>query len=478
MTNPAYFALYARRRMDLYGATPEDFAAVKVKNARHGLRQPERALPQGGQRRGRAGQRGRLRPAAPARHLRDLRRRGRGRADQPGLRAPARARRPGAGRARSRRSRRPSRTPSSTCRNFATDSAAGGRPRAGPHLQGVDRARGVRGGRHRPRGRRPAPRSTTSPPRSSSTGSRTSGCASAARPRRCCAPARPRSAAGSRSTRRGGLACFGEAVPAQALAQVCEVTWQLRGQAEGRQVEGARVGITANQGLFGHGSAVLLEYLTPPGQLGGRKVPQPGSTYPPCRSPAAVPQTPVPFLGFRRPTCARTQEQPWTSSTSPGGSSASSPSTTSSSCPITIGLSAIVAGYETAWVRTRNEQLAAADEVLRQAVPDQLRHRRGDRHRAGVPVRHELERLLALRRRHLRRAAGRSRACSRSSSSRRSSGCGSSAGTGCPPRLHAACIWLVHLGTLFSAYFILAANSWMQHPVGYTLQPRRPAAPS
>ena len=29
----------------------------------------------------------------------------------------------------------------------------------------------------------------------------------------------------------GGLACFGEAVPAQAIAQVCELTWQLRGQA-------------------------------------------------------------------------------------------------------------------------------------------------------------------------------------------------------------------------------------------------------
>lgn len=56
----------------------------------------------------------------------------------------------------------------------------------------------------------------------------------------------------------GGLACFGEAVPAQAIAQVCEVTWQLRGQATGRQVEGATAGITANQGLFGHGSAVLL----------------------------------------------------------------------------------------------------------------------------------------------------------------------------------------------------------------------------
>jgi len=56
----------------------------------------------------------------------------------------------------------------------------------------------------------------------------------------------------------GGLACFGEAVPAQALAQVCEVTWQLRGQAGARQVEGAAVGLTANQGLFGHGSSVVL----------------------------------------------------------------------------------------------------------------------------------------------------------------------------------------------------------------------------
>jgi len=57
----------------------------------------------------------------------------------------------------------------------------------------------------------------------------------------------------------GGLACFGEAVPAQALAQVCELTWQLRGQAGDRQVEGAKVGITANQGLFGHGSSVIVK---------------------------------------------------------------------------------------------------------------------------------------------------------------------------------------------------------------------------
>jgi acetyl-CoA acetyltransferase len=55
----------------------------------------------------------------------------------------------------------------------------------------------------------------------------------------------------------GGLACFGEAVPAQAIAQVCEVTWQLRGQAEGRQVANANVGLTINQGLFGHGSSVI-----------------------------------------------------------------------------------------------------------------------------------------------------------------------------------------------------------------------------
>ncbi|WP_054239623.1 lipid-transfer protein [Streptomyces sp. NBC_00723] len=55
----------------------------------------------------------------------------------------------------------------------------------------------------------------------------------------------------------GGLASFGEAVPAQAIAQVCEVTWQLRGQAGDRQIPGARVAITANQGLFGHGSAVV-----------------------------------------------------------------------------------------------------------------------------------------------------------------------------------------------------------------------------
>src|SRR3954467_5748943 len=37
------------------------------------------------------------------------------------------------------------------------------------------------------------------------------------------------------------------------------------------------------------------------------------------------------------------------------------------------------------------------------------------------------------------------------------------------PRVHLATIWLVSLGTWLSAFFILVANSWMQHPVGYEI---------
>jgi cytochrome d ubiquinol oxidase subunit I len=36
-------------------------------------------------------------------------------------------------------------------------------------------------------------------------------------------------------------------------------------------------------------------------------------------------------------------------------------------------------------------------------------------------------------------------------------------------KTHLACIWLVSAGTVISAVFIMAANSWMQHPVGYKL---------
>jgi cytochrome d ubiquinol oxidase subunit I len=39
------------------------------------------------------------------------------------------------------------------------------------------------------------------------------------------------------------------------------------------------------------------------------------------------------------------------------------------------------------------------------------------------------------------------------------------------PRLHAATAWLVSLGTIISAFWILAANAWMQNPVGYRINP-------
>jgi acetyl-CoA acetyltransferase len=56
----------------------------------------------------------------------------------------------------------------------------------------------------------------------------------------------------------GGLSCFGEAIPAQAIAQVCELVWQVRGEAGDRQVADAKVGLAVNQGLFGHASAVVV----------------------------------------------------------------------------------------------------------------------------------------------------------------------------------------------------------------------------
>ena len=40
-------------------------------------------------------------------------------------------------------------------------------------------------------------------------------------------------------------------------------------------------------------------------------------------------------------------------------------------------------------------------------------------------------------------------------------------------KMHLATIWMASFGTLFSAYFILAANAFMQHPVGYTINAER-----
>ena len=38
------------------------------------------------------------------------------------------------------------------------------------------------------------------------------------------------------------------------------------------------------------------------------------------------------------------------------------------------------------------------------------------------------------------------------------------------PKMHAACIWIVAISSNVSAYWIIAANAWMQHPVGYEIR--------
>ena len=57
----------------------------------------------------------------------------------------------------------------------------------------------------------------------------------------------------------GGFLSFGEATTAQAVLQICELTWQLRGQAERHQVGDARVGMSAVLGLGANGGSVILK---------------------------------------------------------------------------------------------------------------------------------------------------------------------------------------------------------------------------
>lgn len=42
------------------------------------------------------------------------------------------------------------------------------------------------------------------------------------------------------------------------------------------------------------------------------------------------------------------------------------------------------------------------------------------------------------------------------------------------PGIHLACLWIAVVGSVFSAYFIIVANSWMQHPVGVEMIDGRP----
>jgi acetyl-CoA acetyltransferase len=254
MTNPAYFALYARRRMDLYGATPEDFAAVKVKNARHGLENPNARY------RKEVSVDDVLSSAVVSDplHLLDICATSDGAAavvvasteyaKKIGLDRPVRV------------SAVSTVTPTfpntvMDMPNISTDSSADGEPER-TFKESIAHAAYEEAG--------------ISPEDVSlaevydlSTALELDWMEDIGLCKRGEAEALLRAGETTIGGRipvnpSGGLACFGEAVPAQALAQVCEVTWQLRGQATGRQVEGATVGITANQGLFGHGSSVLL----------------------------------------------------------------------------------------------------------------------------------------------------------------------------------------------------------------------------
>ncbi|MBM9459556.1 lipid-transfer protein [Nocardioides sp. zg-536] len=255
MTNPAYFALYARRRMDLYGATSEDFAAVKVKNARHGLENPyarfrketsvEDVL------------------ASPVvsdpLHLLDICATSDGAAAVV-LTSADYARRHGIS--------EPVRvaavstvTPSfpNTVIDMpllSTDSTAAVGAGELTFKESIARAA------YEEAGVEPADVDVAEV-YDLSTALELDWIEDLGLCKRGEAEALLRAGDTTVGGRipvnpSGGLACFGEAVPAQAIAQVCELTWQLRGQATGRQVEGARVGISANQGLFGHGSSVLL----------------------------------------------------------------------------------------------------------------------------------------------------------------------------------------------------------------------------
>ena len=254
MTNPAYFALYARRRMDLYGATAEDFAQVKVKNARHGLENPNARY------RKEVSVDDVLTSAVVSDplHLLDICATSDGAAavvvasteyaKKLGLDRPVRV------------NAVSTVTPTfphtiMDMPNISTDSKADGEGER-TFKESIAHAAYEEAG--------------ISPEDVSlaevydlSTALELDWMEDLGLCKRGEAEVLLRAGDTTIGGRipvnpSGGLACFGEAVPAQALAQVCEVTWQLRGQATGRQVEGATVGITANQGLFGHGSSVLL----------------------------------------------------------------------------------------------------------------------------------------------------------------------------------------------------------------------------
>jgi acetyl-CoA acetyltransferase len=62
----------------------------------------------------------------------------------------------------------------------------------------------------------------------------------------------------------GGLLSKGHPIGATGIAQICESTWQLRGEAGQRQVEGAKIALTQNGGgwLEGDSAAMAVHILS------------------------------------------------------------------------------------------------------------------------------------------------------------------------------------------------------------------------
>jgi len=256
-TNPTYFALYARRRMELHGATEEDFAAVKVKNARHGL-----ANPYARYRKEVTAEEVLASPmvADPLRLLEICATSDGGAALV--LSSMDFARRHGAGDGLvsvAAVSTVTPRFPQTVIEmpNFATDSAVAVADVGGPGFK-----RSIALAAYEEAGVGPEDVDVAEVYDLSSALEldwyEDIGLCKEGEAEKLLRDGD--TALGGRVpvNASGGLSSFGEAIPAQAIAQVCELTWQLRGQAEGRQVERARVGVTANQGLFGHGSSVVL----------------------------------------------------------------------------------------------------------------------------------------------------------------------------------------------------------------------------
>lgn len=253
-TNPVYFGLYARRRMALYGATPADFAKVKVKNARHGLGNPNARY--------RKAVREDDVAASPVvsdpLRLLDICATSDGGAAVV-LTSLAFARRHTTQPVRlAGVSAVPPRYPNTVIEmpNFATDSAVG------VSLPDVPFRDSIARGAYEQAGLGPEDLDLAEV-YDLSTALELDWYENIGLCKPGGAEQMLRDGATTLGGRipvnaSGGLASFGEAVPAQAIAQVCELTWQLRGRAEARQVEGARVGLAVNQGLFGHGSSLLL----------------------------------------------------------------------------------------------------------------------------------------------------------------------------------------------------------------------------